>query len=259
MKKALKMVVTIAFTLALFAVTRQVIAEETDYLQKLSAPDYDTRIGALKSLEDSPADSPEVYDFIKTKLINGFALKRGKHHTNEMSWICTALASTGDEQYLPILKQVAESEYNKKLRRHCKESITLHKEVAQKLGGAPITGYSKVMSRNIRMLQSGRSSWMRTSAINIEKSEERTEQVFDMVRDTLLAEVTRIGGDDSLLSDVKRFKRMYEIDTLGYLCHCLGTSGKAKYKADLEKVIAATVHVNLKSHARKAIAALPKK
>lgn len=169
-----------------------------------------------------------------------------------------ALATTGDEQYLPVLKQVAESADNKKLRRHCKEGITLHKEISQKLGGEPIPGYSKSMSRNIRMLQSGKSSWMRTSALNIEKSGEGTEQVFDMVRDTLLVEVARIGGDDSLLSDAKRFKRMYEIDTLGYLCHCLGTSGKAKYKTDLEKVIASTVHVNLKSHARKAIAALPK-
>jgi hypothetical protein len=258
MKKTLKMFVAVAFTLALFAVARQVSAEEANYLQKLGSPDYHTRIGALKSLEHSPVDSQEVYDFIKTKLLNGYTLNRGMHHTDEMSWICMALATTGDEQYLPVLKQVAESAPQKKLRRHCKESITLHKEFTQKLIGEPIPGYSKSMSRNIRMLQSGKSSWMRTSALNIENSGEGTEQVFDMVRDTLLAEVARIGGDDSLLSDAKRFKRMYEIDSLGYLCHCLGTSEKAKYKADLEKVIASTIHANLKSHARKAITALPK-
>lgn len=232
---------------------------ETDTLSALGSPDYKTRLDALKSLERLPVDNPEIYDLIEMNLMKGYATGGDSRHIDEMAWICKALAASGRDQYEISLAKVVETTDNSKLKRHCLDSLSAIKknvEDLKQLSGEPIAGYSAEMSKYIRMLQSGRSSWMKTAVLNIEKSDERNEKVFDMVRDVLLAEVDRIGGDDSLLSDANRFKRMYEVGNLGYLCHCLGTSGISKYKTDLQKVIDQTVNISLKAHARKAIDAL---
>lgn len=257
-----KVVIVFFFVAAqlLSNVDNRVCAETENYLSALRSPEYKTRLQALKSLERSPSDDMEVYELISTNLVNGYAAGGDGRQIDEMAWMCKTLAASGLDQYEPSLAKVVEGTDNSKLKRYCSDSlaaIKTNKEALQLLSGEPIAGYSAEMSRNIRMLQSGRSSWMKTAVQNIEKSGERNEQVFDMVRDVLLAEVARIGGDDSQLSDANRFKRMYEIGNLGHFCHCLGTSGMAKYKADLLKVIDKTVHVSLKSHARKAIDALP--
>lgn len=239
---------------------QQACAETENYLSALSSTDYKTRLDTLKSLERLPTDDIEVYDLINAKLMNGYASEGDGHQIDEMAWMCKTLAASGLDQYESSLTKVVEATNNTKLKRHCLDSlaaIKTNKEALKQLSGEPIAGYSEEMSKYIRMLKSGRSSWMKTAVLNIEKSDERNEQIFDMVRDVLLSEVARIGGDDSQLSDANRFKRMYEIGNLGHFCHCLGISGVAKYKTDLQKVIDTTVHVSLKSHARNAMEALP--
>lgn len=260
MRNILSVFFFFVFAKLLFNIDILACAETEDYLSALRSQDYKTRLEALKTLERLPTNDMEVYDLINTTLLNSYAAGSDGRQIDEMAWMCKTLAASGLDQYEASLVKVSEATENSKLKKYCSDSlaaIKTNKEALKQLSGEPISGYSAEMSKYIRMLQSGRSSWMKTAVLSIEKSDERNEKVFDIVRDVLVSEVTRIGGDDSQLSDANRFKRMYEIGNLGHFCHCLGTSGMIKYKADLQKVIDMTVHVSLKSHARKAMEALP--
>lgn len=255
----MKMIIFLAL-IAAQLLLKQAYAETEDYLSALHSSDYKTRLDALKSLESLPTDDVETYNFINMNLMNGYMAGGDGNQIEEIAWMCKTLAASGLEQYEHSLVKIVENTNNSKIKRHCANSLAAlktNKEALQQLNGEPIAGFSPEMSKYIRMIKSGNSSWMKNAVLKIQNSSERNEQVLDMVRDVLLSEVARIGGDDSQLSDAHRFKRMYEIGNLGHFCLCLGASGMNKYKADLQKVIDSTKNVSLKNYARKAMEALP--
>ncbi len=99
------------------------------------------------------------------------------------------------------------------------------------------------MSGYIHKLQSDDYRTKREGVKRIMKSSEANEKVYDIVRDELLAEVTKLNGKGSRDA----------IDALSYYCLCLSGSGLSKYKEDLEKVVSMSNNRKLTKYANQAL------
>ncbi len=111
----------------------KLVEKQADY-SALRSTDFKTRINALKSLERSPTDDIEVYDFLNTKLMDSYMAEGDRNQFDELAWICKTLAASGLDKYEPSLVKVVENSNSSKVKRHCSESLSTlkaKKEVVQ--------------------------------------------------------------------------------------------------------------------------------
>ncbi len=238
----------------LFSCTVALCTENTNnYINKLQSMEYKVRLDTLKVIERSAVNSPELFTYINKRLLDGYLFNsRSNNHIDEMAWFCKALASSGDNQYLDSLQTVVDNGENKKLQRHCQRSIDqfdYYVEMRKILNQPQIEGYSAEMSKHIHMLKSYNYRLMRYAVNYFSKSDETSEEVYDMVRDRLLGEMRTWYSWGEI-------KDHHKLDTLAYFCKCLGGSGYEKYKVDLQKVVDNNQHFKLTRHAKIAINSL---
>ena len=220
-----------------------------DYVQLLQSDSVKTRTDALKRIERGILSQPEVFKQVKSnmdqELNAGIDRDADKLRLDEVAWMCKALASSGDEQYLSTIEMTINSTGNKRLKGHCQKSIDNFSRYVEKRSmkkSPKISGFSQEMSSYINMLHSSDYMIKRDGIKFIMSSPESNEQVFDMVRDELLKEVPNITGRSGYNA----------VDAMSYACLCLSGSGISKYKSDLETVINQSSNKKLIKYARQA-------
>ena len=173
-------------------------AESENFMEMLRSTNFKTRVDALKIIERSVVDQPEVFVFIKDELAKRDSFdSRNPNTIDELSWMCKALVSSGDSQYLTTVDNVISKTSNTKLIRHCtraKDQFDIYVKNRKILSQPQIDGFSEEMSKNIHMLNSREVRLMRYAVNNISSSVDSSEVVYDMVRDVMLEEVGVLGN-----------------------------------------------------------------
>jgi len=215
---------------------------------EIESPLRAQRINAAKIISSSGLQAPELYAKIAALLKEGYPLPFEKDRTDEMAWLCKALAASGDEQYRQLLSEVASRAPSDKLRRYAKQSVELFEQYAQRKDILNKSenwdaSLSAEGNRLINMLQSDDLNLRRDAAKTISR-DGGDAKVFDVAAQTLK---TMAAGPH---------KDNLSIDTMGWLCKALGASGDSRYAADLQFVNEHTQNEKLRKYVKKALSAL---
>ncbi|EKD29151.1 MAG: hypothetical protein ACD_79C00038G0001 [uncultured bacterium] len=213
-------------TINTFASTEQI----DQYLIALQSHNVKARIETLKDISRSGITDVKLYDEIKDKLLKDYLSKsQGSDHIDEMSWLCKALASSGNYIYQPVLDGVSKNSPTSKLKHYAKQSMQLIDEYAKRnellnSSNPDLAQYSKETQRHIQMLQSDIINLKRDTAKEIVRSLTNEAIVFETVRDTMLKLA------------VQRTHNSDEVDTISWFCKALSVSGNPEFITDLKQV-----------------------
>jgi hypothetical protein len=207
------------------------------------------RVDAAKIISRSGLQDQALYEKIAALLKTGYAEPYDKDQIDEMSWLCKALAASGDSQYRQLLDQIAATAPSSKLQRYAKQSAELIETYAQRSRIMNATeGWDAELSaeenRVVGMLKSNDIGLKRDAAKIIYRNKNNKEKVYDAAAASLLDMLQNFHSDSSY------------VDTMAWLCKALATSGDVKYVDVLEQVHSDTQSVKLSSHASKALSAL---
>ncbi len=170
-------------------------------------------------------------------------------HTDEMSWMCKALAASGDIQYRQLLDEIAQEAPSSKLRRYAEQSSNLLSEYKHRSDVLNATDkwddqLSAEENRILNMLDSGKLS---------------------LIKDAAKMVVRRFGTDDKVFEliawNLRQMKNDFQtkgeyVDTMAWLCKALAASGDKKYLKDLQSIADNTQSMKLRSYAKKSMLAI---
>jgi hypothetical protein len=224
-------------------------SEMSSLMSDLDSTSSMRRVSAAKIITRSGFNNQELYKKIAAMLKADYDKGSDSSHIDEMSWLCKALAASGDDQYTTLLNEIAALSPSTKLQRYAKESASGIDEYAkrQAILNSQKTWDNKLNNeenRLVNMLQSGDLPIIRDAAKTISRSHSMHQVVYDATEKQINTMIPEI-GTSSLHSD-----------TLAWLCKALSASGNAKYSKTLESVISNTSNSSLQNHARKALMAL---
>jgi hypothetical protein len=207
------------------------------------------RVNAAKIISRSGLQDQVLYQKISEILKKGYTRKYEKDLSDEMSWMCKALAASGDLQHKDLLNEIAQKAPSTKLQRYARQSSELIEQYAERskvLNSADSWDdqLSGEENRLVNMLKSNDVTLKRDAAKIIVRNFKTDEKVFGAVA-SALKELSEKAKSDSV-----------SIDTMAWLCKALAASGNNKYLEDLESVRAKTQSVKLQTYTAKAIKAL---
>ena len=224
-------------------------AEIAGLINDLNSTDITRRIKAAKVVTRSGFESPELYSTIKSLLEKGYATASDSKGIDEMSWLCKALAASGDYSYAALLNEVAAGSTNPKLQKYARESATAISDYARRkeVMNTRANWNDKLTAeenRIVSMLNSGDPAITRDAAKIIYRGKNSSPAVYDAAEQAILTMLPTVTGS-SLRSD-----------TVAWLCKALSVSGNSKYRPTLQKVISSSRNGSLQGHARKALNSL---
>jgi len=202
--------------------------EINDYIQTIQDGVLSHQILVAKKITRSGLTDAPLFDLLEKELLEGYPVASGSDPIDYMSWLCKALASSGQERYKATLEQVAAKSTSPKLQRYAKQSLSMIEEYAAR--SAIINQSSEAMSDKdpavvqlINMLSSDSLELKRDAAKKITRNTYKDMDLFETVNRELLEGYA--AASDSL-----------SLDTMAWLCKALGASGNPKYKETLLKV-----------------------
>lgn len=218
-------------------------------INDFNSPSVDSRINAAKIVARSSFDSPELFKTIQSLLAKDYNSSTDSEHVDEMSWLCKALSSSGDQRYAVLLQEVANKADHQKLRKYARQSIEQIDENAkrQEVINAKSNWNAKLTdqeNRLINMLNSGDPATVRDAAKTIYRSKVLDSAVYDDIEKNILTMLPNVSGSP-----------LYS-DTVAWLCKALSISANGKYAKTLNEVVSSAPNISLKSHARKALSKL---
>jgi len=225
--------------------------EDADVLNdRLQSQSRRVRIDVAKTLTSSGIQDPQVYVTIEKILLDNLDNpSQEKEHIDEMSWMCKALAASGDPQYAKTLNRVASSTSNMKLRNYARQSLELiptYARRAEEINRENVygEGFSDEDVQLANMVSSDLPRLKKDGAKRIIRSGTTNEQLFDIVNDELLKLYTpqQTGRN--------------EVDLMAWFCKALAASGNIKYAPTLEKIADTTASINLQKYARSSLKSL---
>ena len=224
-------------------------AEISRLMQGLDSVSQVQRVDAAKIISRSGLQDQALYEKIAGMLKAGYGQPFEKDHTDEMAWLCKALAASGDAQYRPLLDEVAEDAPSSKLQRYAKQSAELIETYAQRSEIMNTKeGWDADLSaeenRIVGMLNSDDIALKKDAAKKLARKGSYGEKVFDAAA-TALLQMSQSSNSDSAY-----------VDCMAWLCKALAASGNRKYVDVLEQVRSNTQSVKLGSYASKALSAL---
>lgn len=224
-------------------------AEISSLLKGLDSTSQRQRVDAAKIISRSGLQDQALYEKIAELLKTGYRQPFEKDHTDEMAWLCKALAASGDSQYRPLLEEVAESAPSTKLQRYARQSTELLETYAQRSQILNATeGWDPELSaeenRIVGMLKADDTGLKKEAAKMLVRQSNSKEKVFDAAAAALLQMSQNFSGDSAY------------VDSMAWLCKALAASGQRKYVADLEQIRTNTQSVKLDSYIAKALKAL---
>lgn len=250
-----KSIVLFPITMILFCILTQFLFAEIDrssevnkYIEMLHSTTYKTRLDAAKYITRAGITDPKLYDVVRNQLVSRYKEKTSDmSHTDEMAWLCKALAASGMEQYKPAFNEVIENTTSPKLKKYARESLGMLAEHAEKnkiindMSGAD-PSLSAEENRLVNMLRSDYFGLKRDAAKTIFRGQYKAKGLYQALNDVLLNQYKRVEFSDHL-----------GIDTLAWMCKALGSSGMPEYKTTLQEIYESTSSVKLKSHVKKAM------
>ncbi len=207
------------------------------------------RVNAAKVISRSGLQDHAMYRMIADLLKAGYSAKYEKKHADEMSWLCKALAASGDQQYRELLDEIAAKAPSIKLKKYAKQSAGLidHYAKQNQILNSTETFDDELSAednRLVSMFNSDDVGLKRDAAKIALRNFANDEKVYAAAASAL----SRMAKDF-------HFNSQY-VDTMAWLCKALAASGDNKYIETLEQVHDATQSVKLRSYASKALAAL---
>ena len=229
--------------------------EVANYISKLQSNSRQNRIEAAKRITHSGLTDPELFDLINAELLNRYQSERGANektyhlHIDEMSWLCKALASSGNTSYKETLQRIADTTSNPKLKKYALQSLRLIDEYAQRNAIMVQTRYAEAdmspeVVRYINMLKSDDIKAKKDAAKSISRSNITDKRLFDVVNEELLKGY-QVNTRDR-----------HHTDTMAWLCKALAASRMPEYKATLRTVIATSSSPKLKKYALESLSRL---
>jgi hypothetical protein len=231
------------------------------------------RVNSAKVITRSGLQDQDLYVKVADLLRAGYMQKYEKEHADEMSWMCKALASSGDQQYRTLLDEVATKSPSTKVKKYAKESSRLIDTYAKKnaiMNSAEDGDQSLSAEQNrlINMLRSDDIGLRRDAAKGIVRNHENDEKVFNAAA-TALSDMSKdFHSDDKSVDAVDIYNQhlfdtpngpllsSLQIDTMAWICKALAVSGDKKNIDLLEHVHDNSPSQKLRSYASKALNAL---
>ncbi len=212
----------------------------------LSSGSSAQRVKTAKIITQSGIEDQALYEQIAALLKAGYADGTGSDHVDEMSWLCKALAASGDPKYIPLLKEIADKAPSFKLQHYAEQSIGLIEEYASRVRILNSTetwddDLSDEENRLVNMLNSDKIQLKRDAAKTVVRSVGVHEKIYEAVA----AELQKMLADGRSSSE--------DIDTMAWLCKALASSGNSKFVQTLKQVHDGTTNVKLKTYASKAL------
>lgn len=204
------------------------------------------RINTAKLITQSGIVDHALYKEVASLLKAGYAEGIETDHVDEMSWLCKALAASGDPQYESLLTEIAEKSPSTKLQHYAKQSKSLLGEYADRIKILNSTEawdaqLSEEENRLVNMLSSDNLALKRDAAKRIVRSVGIHQKVYDVAETELKEMLSEIQSDT-----------VY-IDTMAWLCKTLASSGNAEFIETLEMVRAGTQDFKLQTYATNAL------
>ena len=215
-------------------------------LKGLHSKSSSQRINSAKLITRAGLVDAELYQKVAELLQVHYAESLDSNHVDEMSWLCKALAASGDSQYKEVLTEVATRSQSQKLQHYAKQSLSLIQEYAQRsqiLNAADAwdPALSDEENRQLNMLNSDNISLKRDAA----KMIIRGTQVHPKVYDAVAAQLTQMLE--------KKDQDSQTVDTLAWFCKTLGASGNQQYVGVLKQVGGKTQSIKLQEYSSRAI------
>jgi hypothetical protein len=202
--------------------------EINEYIQTIQEGSLAHKIRAAKEITRSGISDTKLFDVVEKELLADFENASGSDSIDYMSWLCKALASSGQSKYKPTIQKIATTTKDSKLKRYAEQSLTLFEEYAarntimtKKTG--PMAGKDPEIVKIINMLKSDRMDLKRDAAKSITRKSYTDPDLYEVVNEEILKGYMTASDKVSL-------------DAMAWLCKALGTSGNAKYKETLKTV-----------------------
>ncbi len=224
--------------------------EVNQYIKKIKSSNIITRIEAAKEISNSGLTDPLLFDLINDILLNKYITASGeKNIIDEISWLCKALASSGNPKYKSTLEEISTNSSDMKIQNYALQSLNLVDDYAQRNKDIASTKYvdpdlSPESIRLINMIKSDIITLKRDGAKKIFRSGAPDEKVYDIVNGELL-ELFNTNLQDNTA-----------VDTMAWFCKVLAASGHTKYTATLEQISSTTDNSKLKRYADEGIKTL---
>lgn len=207
------------------------------------------RVDTAKKIARSELQDQLLYQKIADLLKVGYRQKPENNHTDEMAWMCKALAASGDPAYRGLLDEIAANAPSAKLRKYAEQSSGLIDRYAQRRKILSTTDdwdddLSTTENKLISMLKSDDIDLRRDAARTIVRTFTVHEKVYSITAATLTDMSTNFQSNN-----------LY-VDTMAWLCKALAASHNVKYAEVLEQIIDTTQNSKLRAHASKALNAL---
>jgi hypothetical protein len=219
--------------------------EISQLIAGIESTSWTQRVNSAKIITRSGLQDQVLYQKVADLLKAGYSREYEKNHTDEMAWMCKALAASGDPGYRSLLNEVAVKAPNAKLRKYAKQSSGLIDQYARRskiLSAADDWDVQLTATENrlVSMLKSDNIGLRREAAKTIARTVDIHEKVFSVTAATLTG-----------MSKDFRPTNLY-VDTMAWLCKALASSKDAKYVEVLERVIDTTRSSKLRNYAVKA-------
>ena len=98
------------------------VEEVKNLMAGLESSSQVKRINSAKIITRSGLRDQGLYVKVADLLRAGYMQEYEKQHADEMSWMCKALAASGDQQYRALLDEVATKSPSVKVKKYAKES-----------------------------------------------------------------------------------------------------------------------------------------
>ena len=231
------------------------------------------RVKSAKVISRSGLQDQGLYVKVADLLSAGYMQKYEKEHADEMSWMCKALAASGDQQYRELLDEVATKAPSIKEKKYAKESLKMIDTYAKKNKIMNSTegddqNLSAKQNRLINMLRSDDIGLRRDAAKDIVRNYESDEKVFSAAA-TALSDMSKDFHSEDRPADAVDIYNQHsfdtpkgphlsslQVDTMAWICKALAVSDDKKYIDLLEHVHDNSPSHKLRSYASKALKAL---
>ncbi|MEZ4601647.1 MAG: hypothetical protein R2940_17800 [Syntrophotaleaceae bacterium] len=217
-----------------------------DLVEKLNSGSSAQRIQIAKVITQSGIENQALYAKIASLLREGYPLATDSDKVDEMSWLCKALAASGNQEYRPLLQEIADLAPSAKLQRYAAQSSDLIGEYAERMRILNETknwsgDLTEEENRLVAMLNSDKIQLKKDAAKTVARKMSAHEKVYEVVA----AELQKMVAEGRSSSD--------DIDTMAWMCKALAASGNRKHAATLTQVHDKTANMKLKTHASKAL------
>ena len=168
---------------------------------------------------------------------------------DEISWLCKALASSGNQKYKSTLEIIHTNSPNMKIQNYALQSLNLVDSYAQRNKNINDTKYadhdlSPESIRMVNMIKSDIITLKRDGAKKIFRYGVKDEKVYDIINEQLLQFYNTYPQDST------------SIDTMAWFCKVLAASGRIKYISTFEHIAGTSDNSKLKRYADEGIKTL---